>query len=112
MVSGVFLGRLLFALFAALALVIAYRLLTGQIATRGLLATAPGQAVEPERAQMLVLTLIGAGAYALLGLQQPVVGPAPTLPDPPNWLVTSLGASQALYLAGKIARRLPPRTAE
>jgi hypothetical protein len=104
--EGLLLGRLLVAVFAALVLVIAYRLLTGQIDRRGLLTTAREQAAEPDRAQMLVLTMIGAGAYAMLGVRHlAMVAQIPALPDPPSWLVIGLGASHALYLAGKIARR-------
>ena len=82
----------------AMALVIAYRLLTGRIVLDGLL-TMDGQRFSPERLQLLLLTLSAVAVYVGEALA------AGKLPDVPDGLLPILVGSNAVYLGGKIAGR-------
>ena len=93
---------LLLAWFLALASVVFYRLLTGDIAIRGLLCELGGDAVSPERVQMLIGTMVALSYYVTLALS---TDDPTTLPTPPVWVIALLGGSQTLYLAGKWVRR-------
>jgi hypothetical protein len=86
-----------FFLLTALAAVIAYRMLTRQINTRGLLQDkVGGRAVSPGRLQLLVVTLVIA-VYCLVGVYQ-----TQQLPDIPQELLLGLSASHLFYLGGKV----------
>ncbi|HSE80023.1 MAG TPA: hypothetical protein VLG66_18650 [Alphaproteobacteria bacterium] len=90
---------------AALGAVIAYRVLvSGDVFD--LLADRPGGGANPERIQMLAFAFASAAAYGALGLRKlPDIAADPALPDVPEWLLAVAGASQLLYLAGKVGRR-------
>ena len=90
------------AWFLVLASMVFYRLLTGDIATRGLLCELGEGAVSPERVQMLIGTMVALGYYVTLTLS---TDDPTTLPTPPVWVIALLGGSQSLYLAGKWLRR-------
>lgn len=100
----------MFFLLAALAVIILYRLLTGQINTAGLLADkAPGSerpngkrpkstsgVISPGRVQMLVATLL-VSIYLVTKVVQ-----TNAFPDIPREYLLALGGSHGLYLAGKV----------
>lgn len=81
-----------------LALVVVYKLLTGAINMRGLLDDKKSHTLSPERVQLLVFTVMGAGYYLLLAIQQ---APSGKLPDIPGEALLLVGGSQAVYLGGK-----------
>src|SRR5205814_10692473 len=83
---------------SALAVLIAYRVLTGQIALQGLL-TMDGQRFSPERLQLLLLTVGALVIYAEEALANK------KMPDVPDGLLTLLVGSHVLYLGGTIAGR-------
>ena len=95
----------------ALAALVAIKLLTGEINTRGLLwgrisgrpkKNNQDQYFSPERVQLLLFT-IGAGFYYL---EMVLNNPNPsTLPDVPQTWPITLGGSNAIYLAGKAYAR-------
>ena len=85
---------------AALAGLVFYKMLTGQINTDGLLNTkfGPGKGnISPERVQLLLMTL-GAALYYLMQVPE---APKGQLPDIPNGWPAALGGSNMLYLGGK-----------
>ena len=90
---------------AALGAVIAYRaLVSGGVFD--LLAERPGGGADPERIQMLAFAFASAAVYGVLGARKlPEIAADPSLPDVPEWLLAVAGASQLLYLAGKVGRR-------
>lgn len=74
-----------------------WKLVTGGIRLDGLLKTKDGRAdFSPGRVQLLVFTMFTALEY----LMQTIHNPS-KLPQVPGALVTALGGSQAIYLAGK-----------
>jgi len=72
-------------------------LLLGRIKILGILRDKRTGALSPARIQSLVVTLAGAAAY----LSMAITEKSGTLPDPPDWLIASLGGSQALFLGAK-----------
>lgn len=85
------------------AAIVGWKLLTGEINTRGLFDTKSGRGNSPARVQMLLATLAGAGWYLGLVLNNP----DPTrLPDVPNALLLLLGGSHLTYLGAKGADQL------
>lgn len=104
-----FMGVGLVAWLSALALLVAYRLLTGAIWTRGLLTlNADGASqVDMERLQLLIVFLISVVFYiktVIAALDQPAA--ITIMPEPPGLLTEILFASNAVYLAGKFGRKL------
>jgi hypothetical protein len=95
--------------FGLLVLLIAIRMLRGDIEVSGMLTHDPaeaGQAVEPERVLMMAVVPFVVMAYIYEALHAPLGGEGrPSLPDVPEQLLTVLTGSNALFLAGKIARR-------
>jgi len=81
-----------------LALLIAYRLLTGGISLNGLL-TMDGEQFSPERAQLLVASVAGLLAYATATLSQG------KFPEIPNSLLALFAASHFIYIGGKVSGR-------
>jgi hypothetical protein len=80
----------------ALAVIIAYRLLTRQINTRGLLRDKiGGRGMSPSRLQLLVVTLLIAVYY----VEQ--VFETQKLPNMPQEYLLALGGSHLFYLGGK-----------
>jgi len=106
MVSGSVLAWLLGSWFAAVAALIAYRILTGQISLGGVLARggepdAPAESrkFSPERAQLLLVTLAGLASYVATALSQQ------RMPELDSSVLALFALSHAVYLGGKIARR-------
>ena len=89
----------------AFAAVIGWRLLDGTIVTRGLLSTEPDGSVDPERTQMILVTMFALGGFLLSVLHglartaQPI-----TMPTVPTELLAVLTGSQGVYLSGKLTR--------
>jgi hypothetical protein len=81
-----------------LALVVVYKILTGAINMRGLLDDKKTHALSPERVQLLVFTVMGAGYYLMLAIEQ---APNGRLPDFPGEALLLVGGSQVVYLGGK-----------
>lgn len=81
-----------------LALVVGYKMLTGRINMSGLLDDKKTHALSPERVQLLIFTVLGAGYYLLLAIEQ---APSGRLPDFPGEALLLVGGSQAVYLGGK-----------
>jgi hypothetical protein len=93
-----------------LALVIAIRILRGDIPLAGLLSTT-GSGVDPERVQtLLVIGFVFAGY-----LTQFAASTDPkALPEVPESLLVLLAGSNGIYLSGKVARTVnrPPAPTE
>ena len=86
----------------ALAFLIGYRLLTGQINAKGLLASKTGRpSVRPERVQLL-LTTIALSAKYLGDVSQARDGNFPSLDN--TWYYV-FGSSSGVYLSRKIYER-------
>jgi hypothetical protein len=84
-----------------LAAIIAYRLLTGQINTTGLLYGTKKDGTKyfsPERLQLMIFTLGVAMFYLNNVTQNRTSG---VLPDVPKEILALLGGSHAIYLGGK-----------
>jgi hypothetical protein len=100
----------LIAWLGAFALLVAIRILRGDIDTTGMLVTDPKRTgnVDPERAIMMGVVPAVLAFYTIHTLNTGVVT-LPTgglsMPDLPEGLVSLLTGSNGLYLAGKIARR-------
>jgi len=94
----------------ALAAIIAYRLLTGQINTNYLLWGTQKDGTKyfsPERVQLLLFTLGTAMFYLNNVLQNRTSG---VLPDVSNQNLAMLGGSHAIYLVGKAYMMLFKKT--
>ena len=91
---------------ALLALLIALRILRGDIRVDGLLLNNGDDAtVAPERALTMAIFPVVIVSYAYTALNMNVDVPGPVrLPDVPDSLLNLLLGSNGLYLAGKIAR--------
>src|ERR1041385_2849530 len=97
---------------AALAAIVSYRLLNGQINTKGLLygtKKGGGQYFRPERVQLLLFTLGAAMFYLSDVLQHRTSG---GLPDVPKETLALLGGSNAIYLTGKAYMMLLKKPSE
>ena len=102
----------LLAWFGALALMVAVRILRGDIVASGMLvndkARADDGSVDPERVLAMAVVPAVLAAYTIHALNTGVVtNPAglSSMPDLPESLVTLLTGGNGLYLAGKIARQ-------
>lgn len=94
-------------LLAGLIAIVAYRLLTNEINTRGLLRDKTGgRAFSPGRLQMLIVTLVVAIYYLLIVFDSKGKG---SLPDMPNEFLIMLGGSHVFYLGGKLYGLLASR---
>ena len=93
----------LWLLLGGLALVVAYKLLTGQINMAGLLDDKVTGEPSPGRVQLLVFTVTSAGYYFLLAVEQAASGSLPPVPPEMLFLV---GGSQLVYLGGKARSHL------
>lgn len=96
---------LLLVWLAALAAMILYKMLTGEIRLTGLLA-ADGTPLSAERVQLLIGTLAALGGYALTVLEASRAAPdtLSRLPDVPTSLLVLFGGSNTFYLASKFFR--------
>ena len=83
--------------------VVVFKLLAGQINTRGLLKDKQNGAFSPGRLQLLVVTLGGAWFYFLKIVNTADSGALPPVPDE---LLVILGGSNAGYLGGKIYSKI------
>lgn len=93
-------AQTVFVLFMnALLLVVAFKLLGGQINTRGLLADKETGTFSPGRLQLLIVTLGSASFYFF---QIVSVADTSTLPSVPAALLLIIGGSNVGYLGGKI----------
>jgi hypothetical protein len=87
----------MFFVLTALAVIIAYGLLTRQINTKGLLRDkVGGRAISTGRLQMLIVTLVIAIYYIVEMLK------TQKLPDMPQGFLLALGGSHLFYLGGKV----------
>jgi hypothetical protein len=98
-----FLWWLLVGGFASIATISLYRVMQGSIKYQGMLSIDNSGAIEPERLQALAITILGAAYYAVLGGQAAVDGTF-ELPEISNWMLGSIGASQAGFVGGKFFR--------
>ena len=86
-----------------LALVVAYKMLTGAINMRGLLDDKVTGGLSPGRVQLLVFTVTGAGYYLLLAMEQAASGSLPAIPEE---VLLLLGGSHLVYMGGKARSHL------
>jgi len=86
-------------LLVGLAVIVAYRMLTGDIITKGLLQDKGGSSgFSPARLQLLISTLVVAFYYIGNALTNANTGQFPTIP---NEMFLILGGSHAFYLGSK-----------
>lgn len=103
----IFLRYEVWLLVAVLFFVVGYRILTGQINTRGLMASKGNQeGFSPARVQLFVLTLAG-----VVGYLTRLFDNSTRLPDIPQDLIAAMGASNLFYVASKARSWLFPRNA-
>jgi hypothetical protein len=100
----------LIAWIVTLALLVAIRVLRGDIYTRGMLVTDPGKtgSIDPERLIAIGLVPAMLVFYTIHTLNTGVVplpGGGSSMPDLPEVLLSLLAGGNGLYLAGKIARQ-------
>ena len=93
----------LLVLFFALAAVVVRKLLASANSSSGMLAGSVGGAAEPERVQLVALTLMAAATYASQCLATLKTG-QPRLIEPDTWIVDMAGASNLTYVVGKALR--------
>ena len=92
---------IVFGFLFSLAAIISFRLLTGEINTRGVLRTKSptgDHELSPARVQLLIFTLATAGTYLSEVLASLGSG---ELPDVPESLLAVLGGSNVFYLGTK-----------
>jgi hypothetical protein len=90
-----------------LVVLVAYRVLTGRITTRGLLCVDPAaRQLTPTRIQLLLLTLAAAFSYMWLVARGIASRTLVDMPPVPNELLLVVGSSNLGYLAGKSWTRL------
>ncbi len=88
------------AFLVVLVVLVAYRALKGTINAKGLLADKERGTFSPARLQLLLFTVIGAGAY-LSSLMEAAAAGRYAFPEVPQELLLVLGGSQAFYLGAK-----------
>ncbi len=94
---------------AALAAIVFYQIITNPDRLRGLFRTGYGPA-EPERIQLVAVFGFATGAYVLEAVKMLNAPGLPTrMPEVPQYLLTVLTGSQAVYLAGKTTHTLNAR---
>ena len=100
---------------AALAAIVSLRLL-GQGRLGELLHTTKpgggnGNDVDPERVQLMVISLAAIGYYFVQGIHAAAMGPVTSLPEVSEALAAVIAGSNTLYLSGKLMRYSAPGTA-
>lgn len=103
---GFFVTATVYALLGGFVWVVGSGIAGGRVVSRGLLADKTTRRLSPERLQLLLLTIAGAGYYLLLvaeGLEGLVRGGHPRLPDVPDELLAVLLGSNGYYLTAKAA---------
>lgn len=89
----------------ALMVMVLWRLLIGADSLSGLLETVQGRGQEVERTQSLAVMVAVIGYYVVAaGKLIAGDGPLDRMPELPEELLTLIGSSQAIFLAGKTAR--------
>lgn len=89
----------IWCLLIGLATIVAYRMLTGDIITKGLLQDKGGSSgFSPARLQLFISTLVVACYYAGNALTSANTGRFPTIP---NEMLLILGGSHTFYLGSK-----------
>ena len=86
---------------SGLALVVAYKMLTGGINMKGLLNDKKDKQTagfSPARVQLLIMTLFGAGYYLLLTVKD---GYPTEFPEVPQELLALVGGGNLVYLGAK-----------
>lgn len=100
------LGTGLIVWLALLFMLIAVRMLRGDIRCGGFLApSSTAREMAPERVVSTVVFPFVIMMYAIQALGADVSGATPRLPDVPDYLMSLLVGGNSLYLAGKIMRR-------
>ncbi|MDQ6622169.1 MAG: hypothetical protein M3Y86_01615 [Verrucomicrobiota bacterium] len=84
---------------------ISYRLFTGAINTKGMLADKSGGGVSPARAQLCLLSIGGAFYYLMMVVEVVQAGATPdlNLPAPPKELLALVLGSNTVYVTAKAA---------
>lgn len=99
----------LVAWLGALALLVAIRILRGDIESRGMLVTDPKRTghIDPERVVAMAVIPAVLVFYTIHTLNTGIVNlpSGPSMPDLPEGLISLMTGGNGLYLAGKIARR-------
>jgi hypothetical protein len=85
----------MFFVFAALAFIVGYRMLSGHINTKGLLLDKVTKEFSPGRLQMLIVTSFVAIYFVMQVLEME------KMPQLPQEFILALGGSHILYLGGK-----------
>jgi hypothetical protein len=105
----------MFAWLAALAAIVLLRLLGNGRLGELLHTTGPGGAagndIDPERVQLIAVSLGAIGYYFIQGIQAAAMGPVTSLPEASGALTAVLAGSNTLYLSGKLLRHSNPGTA-
>ena len=105
---GPFLTVGLLAWIGALVALFVQRIFSNAINVSGFLVSSSAEvrSSQPqiERMQMLGIFLFSLAAYAIKALTAQFEDGPPALPDVPNSLLVLFGASQAIYLSGKVGR--------
>jgi hypothetical protein len=83
--------------------VVVFKLLHGDAGVKGLLKGAIGTTVQPERVQLVVLSLVGIAVYVFLAVAN-LANDNPVFPDAPDFLLWTLIVSLLLYVVGKFVR--------
>ncbi|NQV59598.1 MAG: hypothetical protein HQ502_08015 [Alphaproteobacteria bacterium] len=100
---------------AALAAVVMSRLLSQGRLGELLHTTRPdggtGSDIDPERVQLMVVSLGAIGYYFVRGIQAAVTGHITSLPEASEALTAVLAGSNTLYLSGKLMRHSRHRAA-
>lgn len=104
-----FLTWFLTAWLAALAGMVVLRLVSGAIATAGMLSHNGGPKVDPERVQLLIAAFLTAAYYARLAMAHGRDADLASIPDIPSDMLAVVIGSQFLFLGGKLGRRLNAR---
>lgn len=98
---------LLLAWLAAVAGLVAYKMLTGGIRLDGLLSADGTTPVSVERVQLLIGTISAAGGYLIVAVKaarEAAPGTLNALPDFPVSLLVLFGGSSSFYLMSKFIR--------
>jgi hypothetical protein len=100
---------------AALAVAVLFRSISKGQLYELLYTTTPGNgtgdAIDPERAQLVVVSLGAIGLYFVDGIQAATTGPITILPEASEALTAALAGSNTLYLSGKLLRHHRPEPA-
>lgn len=98
----------MFAWLAALAAIVLLRLLgngrLGELLYTSKPGGAAGNDIDPERVQLIVVSLGAIGYYFVQGIQAAATGPISSLPEASAALNAVLAGSNTLYLSGKLLR--------